>query len=50
MEEIINALLDVVREQQRNGVPPEAAMSRSDVVNMALKMMQQPMFVRSMIL
>ena len=41
MEEIINALLDVVREQQRNGVPPEAAMSRSDVVNMALKMMQQ---------
>lgn len=41
MEEIINALLDVVREQQRNGVPPEAAMSRSDVVNMALKMMEQ---------
>ena len=41
MEDIINALLDVVREQQRNGVPPEAAMSRSDVVNMALKMMQQ---------
>ena len=41
MEEIINALLDVVREQQRSGIPPEAAMSRSDVVNMALKMMQQ---------
>lgn len=41
MEDIINALLDVVREQQRSGVPPEAAMSRSDVVNMALKMMQQ---------
>ena len=41
MEEIIKALLDVVREQQRNGVPPEAAMSRSDVVNMALKMMQE---------
>ncbi|MDO4556166.1 MAG: hypothetical protein Q4B70_13635 [Lachnospiraceae bacterium] len=41
MEDIINALLDVVREQQRNGVPPEAAMSRSDVVNMALKMMQE---------
>ena len=41
MEEIINALLDVVREQQRSGIPPEAAMSRSDVVNMALKMMEQ---------
>lgn len=41
MEEIINALLDVVREQQRSGIAPEAAMSRSDVVNMALKMMQQ---------
>ena len=41
MEEIINALLDVVREQKRTGIAPEAAMSRSDVVNMALKMMQQ---------
>lgn len=41
MEEIINALLDIVREQQRSGIAPEAAMSRSDVVNMALKMMQQ---------
>ncbi len=41
MEDIINALLDVVREQKRNGIAPEAAMSRSDVVNMALKMMQQ---------
>lgn len=41
MEEIINALLDVVREQQRSGISPEAAMSRSDVVNMALKMMEQ---------
>ena len=41
MEDIINALLDVVREQKRTGIAPEAAMSRSDVVNMALKMMQQ---------
>ncbi len=41
MEDIINALLDVVREQKRSGIAPEAAMSRSDVVNMALKMMQQ---------
>lgn len=41
MEEIINALLDVVREQKRSGIAPEAAMSRSDVVNMALKMQQQ---------
>ena len=35
-EDIINALLDIVREQQRSGIAPEAAMSRSDVVNMAL--------------
>ena len=30
MEEIINALLDLVREQKRSGAAPEAAMSRSD--------------------